>query len=106
MNSRQLLQLGLPEEIIADATQAVRDSISTGSRRGKDVKELIRAIVASPGDTSAIPISARSHAPSWIRSDHRCVNRSLIRHGERRSKPRPTAKCEARARFPRPSPVP
>ncbi len=49
MNSRQLLQLGLPEELIADATQAVRDSISIGSRRGKDVKELIRAIVASPG---------------------------------------------------------
>jgi tRNA-splicing ligase RtcB len=48
MNSRQLLQLGLPEYLIPLATTAVRDAIASGVHRGKEVKAIIPKILAQP----------------------------------------------------------
>jgi tRNA-splicing ligase RtcB (3'-phosphate/5'-hydroxy nucleic acid ligase) len=48
MNARQLRELGLPDSLIPLATSTVRDVIASGAKRGREVKELLRQIVAQP----------------------------------------------------------
>ena len=48
MNTRQLRNLGVPDECVGTAIQSLQAAISQGGLRGKDVKQLIRAVVAEP----------------------------------------------------------
>jgi tRNA-splicing ligase RtcB len=48
MNARQLIALGLPEYVVPLAVEAVRDAVGSGSLRGKDVKEILKSVVADP----------------------------------------------------------
>ncbi len=54
MNTTQLRKLGVPDECIGSAIQALQAAIADGFK-GKDVKERIKQIVAAPADFVADP---------------------------------------------------
>jgi tRNA-splicing ligase RtcB len=50
MNAQQLRRIGVPDESLKTAVTAIQQAVSSGAVRGKDVKPLIRSIVAAPAD--------------------------------------------------------
>jgi len=50
MNSRQLKKLGVPDDCIKSAIAALQVAISSGSRKGAEVKRVIQAIVENPAE--------------------------------------------------------
>jgi tRNA-splicing ligase RtcB (3'-phosphate/5'-hydroxy nucleic acid ligase) len=50
MNTTQLRKLGVPDLCLTAAIQAIQTAISSGACKGKDVKTLLRQIVAAPAE--------------------------------------------------------
>jgi len=55
MNPTQIRNLGIPEHFVSIASGAVRDAVSKGGQRGKEAKETLRQLVASPARFVADP---------------------------------------------------
>jgi tRNA-splicing ligase RtcB len=50
MNSRQLQKLGVPEECVPAAIVAIQNATKGHALRGKEVKEIIKAVIEKPGE--------------------------------------------------------
>jgi tRNA-splicing ligase RtcB (3'-phosphate/5'-hydroxy nucleic acid ligase) len=50
LNATQLRKLGLPEDLVPLAIQAIQHVFAAGEARTKDVKETLRQVVANPAD--------------------------------------------------------
>lgn len=50
MNSRQLLKIGVPEYCLKTAMTAIQQAVASEKIRGKEVKELVKQVVAQPED--------------------------------------------------------
>lgn len=50
MNSRQLKNLGVPDDCVKSAVAAIRSATQTGGLRGKQVKETVANVVARPSE--------------------------------------------------------
>lgn len=59
MNTTQLRKLGVPDECLTAAIAGIQQSAKDGKLRGKEVKELIGKVLASPADYAAHPYFGR-----------------------------------------------
>lgn len=59
MNTTQLRKLGVPDECLTAAIMGIQQSAKDGNLRGKEVKELIGKVLASPSEYVADPYFGR-----------------------------------------------
>ena len=50
MNSRQLQKLGVPEACVKGAILAIQNAMKAGGQKGKEIKQIIKAVLARPED--------------------------------------------------------
>lgn len=58
MNTRQLLKLGVPQDLLASAQRAVDRAAQGGQRRGKDIRQQVVDVLARPADFAGDPCFA------------------------------------------------
>jgi len=58
MNTRQLLKLGVPQDLLASAQRAVDRAAQRSQRRGKDIRQQVVDVLARPADFASDPCFA------------------------------------------------
>ena len=53
MNSRQLQKLGVPEACVKSAIVAIQNAMQAGRQKGKQIKQIIKAVLERPEDFTA-----------------------------------------------------